>query len=164
VSKQKPKIEPKAVSDKALSGVSQYTLIGLGATQAYCGEFPRAFESLGVRPRDEGRNTYLGLTVTRPSKDVVYFGFAYDDRRDGLTDEDIYALDVRHKTLSYYGRGRVEKIDPRFKGTHHGEKRARAVHRSAQAVRGRRPREAGRTCPSRVDPRARARARRRCAR
>jgi hypothetical protein len=116
---RKPKAKP--VSDADLRALLPFAP-AVGATQAFDVKFPQPFESVGFKPREASRNTALGLTVTRPSPDLVYFGVAYDDHKDGLTDEDIFALDIPAKEMSYYGRGWVEKIDPRFKGTHHGDK------------------------------------------
>jgi hypothetical protein len=72
--------------------------------------------------RETRPGTYRGLTVSHPDPELHYFGFAYEDAKDGRTDEDIYILDTTSQEMSYYGRGRVEKLDPRYKHTHRGDK------------------------------------------
>lgn len=109
------------LSDDVIGGLLAYAPLA-GATVAFPGDFPGAFDDVAIRARNPARNTFLGLTVTRPEQNVVAFGLAYRDAKDGATDEDVYTLDLSRKDLTYYGKGRWERAEPQYAGTHRGDK------------------------------------------
>lgn len=89
----------------------------------YCpNDFPIAFESTGVRPRNPSHNSYIGVTISRPEEDVAAFGFAYDDLWSGQTDEDMHMLRLSTGELTRWSAMSWERHDPRYSGTHHGDK------------------------------------------
>ena len=62
--------------------------LAVGATAAQPDLFP---EGLGIGRRDEPRNRYLGLVVTRPGEDTFVLGLNYFDAADAGDNEDMYS-------------------------------------------------------------------------
>ncbi len=108
-------MDPQAWEDL----LKQTRLPAVGATSAYPNQFP---EDLGIGRRDEPRNEYLGLVVTRPEEDTVVFGLNYFDAADDGDNEDMFKLDTRTFDLETYMRGRFEREYPDYAGHHRAEK------------------------------------------
>jgi hypothetical protein len=94
----------------------------VGATEVYVAEFPAAFGSARIQPREPERNEFHGLTVSHPTSGLIAFGLAYTDLVDGRPDEDIYALDVEQSRITYHRPGEWEKMQPGYVDTHHSDK------------------------------------------
>jgi hypothetical protein len=108
-----------------LGDLRSYRAMAVGATHAVSADFPEFLASAAPRPvapRDPDHYDYLGYTVTRPDQGSVLFGLAYDSREGCGCREDLYAVNIDTGETRYYERGRYERIDPRYKGTHHGDK------------------------------------------
>ena len=111
----------RELSERDLQGLLPY-FPPTGATAFYPDDYPAALWAAGINPRDAGRNTYIGITVTRPEDEIVVFGFAYGDRRDSSHDEDIYALDSATRILTKHRAREWERLHPEYASTHHGDK------------------------------------------
>lgn len=84
--------------------------------------FPEALKSIGIRERDLTRNRFLGTTFSRPNPTDLVIGTAYDDAHDVDPNEDHFFWDGTSEVLTPYFRGRYEKLNPAYRGTHRGNK------------------------------------------
>jgi hypothetical protein len=105
------KVEQQAVED-LLRPISP---LAVGATAAHPGLFPNG---LGIGPRDEPRNEYLGLVLTRPEANTLVLGLNYYDSADDGDNEDMYRLDTKTLEIKPYMRGSFEKDYPAYAGHH----------------------------------------------
>ena len=112
---------PKKLSESELRELLPYAPTH-GATHAYSDSFPEALSSAGVGLRDPARNTYLGVTFTRPEPNLVVLGVAYMDANDGDFDEDIYSVDLATGLLDKHRARSWERDRPEYSDTHHGDK------------------------------------------
>ena len=109
------KVEQKAVENL----LKPMTPLAVGATAAHPDVFP---SSLGVGRRDEPRNQYLGLVVTRPDPETLVLGLNYFDAVDNCDNEDMYRLDTTTLDLTPYMRGTFEREYPGYTGHHRATK------------------------------------------
>jgi hypothetical protein len=105
--------------------LDSYRGLAVGATNPVSSEFPTFFDSFSprpIRPREARYYEYLGYTVTRPDHSSVVFGLSYKERNGGKYKEDLFVVNLDRGELLQHARGAFEEVDPRYKGTHHGDK------------------------------------------
>lgn len=91
----------------------------VGATAAHPDIFP---SGLGIGRREEPRNRYLGVVLTRPAPDTLVLGLNYFDAADNCDNEDMYRLDMTTLDLTPYMRGAFEREHPEYTGHHRATK------------------------------------------
>jgi hypothetical protein len=109
------KLEPQAVEPL----LGRFASLAVGATAPHPDLFPTG---LGVSPRTEPRNTFLGTVVTRPAEDTFVFGLNYRDAHDAGDNEDMYLLDRKTFEVTPYLRGTFEREFPEYAGHHRASK------------------------------------------
>ena len=94
--------------------------LAVGATSAHPNLFP---SGLGISQRDEPRNRYLGLVVTRPDPDTYVLGLNYFDGLDDCDNEDMFRLDTKALEITPYPGRSFENEYPAYAGHHWSTKR-----------------------------------------
>lgn len=87
-----------------------------GATLSFSGQYPKILDEANVNLRN--KKGLLGTTLTNPNGNNVHIGVSFEGESEDKEDVIIvknYRIDILH-------RGEIEKIDTRYKGTHHGNK------------------------------------------
>jgi hypothetical protein len=109
------KVDPQAWQDL----LKPMTPLAVGATAAHPSLFPTGF---GIGRRNEPRNQYLGLVVTRPEANTFVLGLNYFDTVDDGDNEDMYKLDTTTFEVTPYMRGSFERDYPEYAGHHRAAK------------------------------------------
>lgn len=119
-------IKPKKIPEEILNSLNKTYLqtLASGATLSYQKVFPAEFPNVGINQRNQSRNDYLGMVITKPKNcsNKIVFGFSYLDNEDGQDDEDLYVLDLAKKEIEYFPKGSYEKENSLYAGTHKGIK------------------------------------------
>ncbi len=111
-----------AIPPKELSIMHMSYAFTSGATLVHPAYFPREFTTIGINPRNTANNDFWGSIVTKPTNNKLVFGFVYWDKKEQRENEDIYVADLSKKIIDFYSRGRYERINPLYAGTHKGLK------------------------------------------
>lgn len=116
----------KQLSQAQLQGfLSQYVSMASGATLVHQKMYyPTDFTALGINQRNSSDNDFWATLVTKPSDDILVFGFVYLDRKENppQENEDIYVLEFVKRYIKYFPRGQYERENPLYRGTHKGLK------------------------------------------
>ncbi len=116
----------KQLSQAQLQGfLSQYGSMASGATLVHQKMYyPTDFTALGINQRNSSYNDFWGTLVTKPSDHILVFGFVYLDRKENppQENEDIYVLEFAKRNIKYFPRGKYERENPLYEGTHKGLK------------------------------------------
>lgn len=76
----------------------------------------------GFTLRDSKRNTFLGATLSQSRENELVLGLSYQDLKDGKTDEDHFLVNLTEASANHFPKGRYEKINNSYIGTHRGDK------------------------------------------
>jgi hypothetical protein len=104
-------VDPQAWHDF----VKPFTPLAVGATEAHPDLFPNGF---GIGRRQQPRNEYLGLVMTRPGPNTFVLGLNYFDTVDNGDNEDMYRIDLDAFEVAPYMGGSFEKDYPEYAGHH----------------------------------------------
>ncbi len=87
-----------------------------GTTLLFPGQYPKVLDEINIPLRN--KKGLLGTTLTNPDGNNVHLGVSFENDRKDKEDVVIikdYEIDILHK-------GEIEKVDSRYKQTHHGNK------------------------------------------
>jgi hypothetical protein len=114
-----PRVSSHPLSSQTLAELERLSAsVGIGATQPVA---DAVLNSLDLPLRSTDTHDFLGGCLTHPDEGRFVLGLAYQDL-SGAYKEDLAVIDFENSTFDTYHHGSYEKLDRRFRRTHHADR------------------------------------------
>jgi hypothetical protein len=102
---------------------SLYTARTSGATIYHANLYPELFSTNNINPRSSWSNVLLGTTITNFTTNKYVVGISYNDLSENKDNEDLFEIDSKNSTIETGYRGKIDKSNPLYAGTHKNSKK-----------------------------------------